>query len=398
MKITQAVILAGGQGKRLRPFTINNPKPMMSINGKPFLEYLIRLLKANGIKEMIILTGYLGEKITQYFGDGSKFGVKIKYSHTPFLNEKKEENNSGLRLKNATDLLDDQFLLLYCDNYWPLDLEKLTNFFNSHTSDILITTYTNKDKSTKNNIRVDENGYVTKYDKERKDKDLNGVDIGFFIVRKSILKLLPKTNSFFERDILPLLIKKKRLCSLLTNQKYYSIGDNSRIIETEKFLRPKKVIFLDRDGVINKKPKKANYVKTWDEFEFLPGSIKAIRILNSKGYKIFIISNQSGIARGFLSFQDLINIHENMKRQLRKNQAKIDGIYICPHGWNEGCDCRKPKPGMLIQASKDNYIDLTNALFIGDDKRDLQAGKEVNCKTVLVNSKKNLLKIVESLP
>lgn len=398
MQITQAVILAGGQGKRLRPFTINNPKPMIPINGKPFLEYLIELLKTNGIKNIVILTGYLGEKITEYFGDGSKFEVRIKYSHTPFLNEKKEENNSGVRLKRAEDFLDDQFLLLYCDNYWPLDLEKLTNFFNSHPSDILITSYANKDKSTKNNIKVDENGYVTKYDKERKDRDLNGVDIGFFIIKKTILKLLPKTHSFFEKDILPLLIKKKRLSGLLTNQKYHSIGDNNRITETEKFLTPKKIIFLDRDGVINKKPKKTDYVKSWDEFEFLPGSINAIKILNSKGYKIFVISNQSGIARGFLSLEELNNIHQEMKKELMKNHAQINGIYFCPHGWNEGCDCRKPKPGMLIQASQDHYIDLTKALFIGDDKKDLQAGKTVNCKTILVDSKNNLLKLVKSLP
>ncbi len=101
MKITQAVILAGGQGSRLKPFTNNSPKPMVPVNGKPFLEHLIGLLKENGIQEVIILTGYLGERIEKYFGNGSKFGIKIKYSYTPFLDEKGEENNSGLGLKIA---------------------------------------------------------------------------------------------------------------------------------------------------------------------------------------------------------------------------------------------------------------------------------------------------------
>src|SRR3989344_4400590 len=112
IKITQAVILAGGEGKRLRPFTLNSPKPMVPVNGKPFLEHLINLLKENGIKEVIILTGYLGEKIENYFGDGSKLDIKIKYSRTPFLDNKGDENKSGLRIKNAEKLLDKFFLLL----------------------------------------------------------------------------------------------------------------------------------------------------------------------------------------------------------------------------------------------------------------------------------------------
>ncbi|MDP3758525.1 MAG: sugar phosphate nucleotidyltransferase, partial [Candidatus Daviesbacteria bacterium] len=95
MQINQAVILAGGQGTRLKPFTNNNPKPMVPVNDKPFLEYLIDLLKENSIKEVITLTGYFGEKIEKYFGNGSKLGIDIKYSYTPFLDEKGEENKSG---------------------------------------------------------------------------------------------------------------------------------------------------------------------------------------------------------------------------------------------------------------------------------------------------------------
>src|SRR5690348_14596372 len=129
MQITQAVILAGGAGTRLKPFTNKNPKPMLPINSKPFLEHLINLLKENGIKEIIILTGYLGEKIEKYFKDGSGFDVSIKYSHTPFLDENGQENKSGLRLKNAYPLLKKQFLLLYCDNYLPIDLKKINKFF-----------------------------------------------------------------------------------------------------------------------------------------------------------------------------------------------------------------------------------------------------------------------------
>ena len=395
-KIRQAVILAGGEGTRLRPFTLKNPKPMVPIIGEPFLEYLISLLKQNGIKEVVILTGYLGEKIKEYFEDGAKLDIKIQYSHTPFLNEKGQENESGIRLKNAQDLLDNFFLLLYCDNYWPLQLKKLIDFFNDHPSDVLVTAYSNLDNSTKNNILI-EDGYVLKYDPLRIAKNLNGVDIGFFIVNMKILKLLPEHNSKFENVVLPQLIQKRRLAGFLSDQKYYSISDSDRVKTTAKFLSPKKVILLDRDGVINKKPPKADYVKKWEEFEFLPGSIKAIKLLKDNGYKILIVSNQSGIARGKVSKKDLNLIHKKMQKELKRHGAKIDGIYYCPHGWDEGCECRKPKPGLLFRASREHLFDLTKAIFIGDDERDKQAGDAVGCKTIMINAKKNLLQIAQDM-
>lgn len=396
IKITQAVILAGGEGKRLHPFTNKNPKPMIPINGKPFLQHLIKLLKDNGIKDIIILTGYLGDKIEKYFGNGSEFGIRIKYSYIPFSDEKGQENKSGLRLKNAENLLEDFFLLLYCDNYWPLQLKKLTAFFNQNTSDILVSAYSNLDGSTKNNICIKDE-LVTKYDPTRQENNLNGVDIGFLIVNKKVLKFLPKINSKFEDEVLPKLIKKRRLAGYLSDQKYYSISDLDRVKITTKFLSPKKIILLDRDGVINKRPPKADCVKNWDEFEFLPGAIEAIKLLKDRGYIIFIISNQSGIARGLMSKKDLNLIHRKMQQEFTKNNTKIDGIYYCPHGWDEGCSCRKPKPGLLFQASREHLFDLSKTVFIGDDKRDAEAGKAAGCKTFLVNPKKNLLQIVRLL-
>ena len=151
------------------------------------------------------------------------------------------------------------------------------------------------------------------------------------------------------------------------------------------------------DGVINKKAPKADYVKNWTEFKILPGAIEAIKILNLNNFKVYIVSNQAGIARGLMSETDLNDIHENLKKELLKHNATIDGIYFCPHGWNDGCECRKPKPGMLFQAAKENLFDLTKAIFIGDDKRDIQAGQAAGCKTVLVTPESNLLKTVNSL-
>ncbi len=391
VSIKQAVILAGGIGTRLRPLTYKIPKPMILLNNKPFLEYLIELLKENGIEEIVLLLGYLPDKIKEYFGDGLNFGIKIKYLVGDVSFE------TGKRIKNAEELLDDNFLLMYCDNYWPLNLKKLVEYHDNHNVLATVTIYTNKDNFTKSNMRVDDKGYVILYDKSRQEKNLSGVDIGFFIINKKVLELMPDTNFSFEKEILPELIKKKQLAGYLTNHRYYSIGKIERLPVTEKFLQPKKVIFLDRDGVINKKAPKADYVKSWGEFEFLPGSVEAITFLTKNGYDLYIISNQAGIARGMMTPDDLKEIHQNMTNEIEKKGGKILGIYYCPHGWDYGCECRKPKPGMFFQAARERCLDLTKTIFIGDDERDAEAGEAAGVKTILVSPKKSFLEVVKEL-
>jgi D-glycero-D-manno-heptose 1,7-bisphosphate phosphatase len=159
----------------------------------------------------------------------------------------------------------------------------------------------------------------------------------------------------------------------------------------------KKVIILDRDGVINKKPPKAEYVKSWDEFEILPGVIEALQLLDRQNYDIFIVTNQAGIARGLITENDLHIIHKKLLDVFKQNNVHIKDIYYCPHGWDEGCDCRKPKPGMLLRAGKEHNFDITKAIFIGDDERDKQAGDAAGCKTILIPSNENLLKTIQSI-
>ncbi len=388
ISVNQAVILAGGVGTRLRPLTYTTPKPMVLINNRPYLEYLIELLKQNGISKIVLLLGYLYKKIVDHFGDGSNFGINIKYSIGDVSFE------TGKRIKDAENLIQDHFLLMYCDNYLPLNLQKLIEYHNKNQTLATVTVYTNKDSITRNNIYVDENGYVVKYDKSRTDKNLNGVEIGFFIIDKKVLNLMPKNNFSFE-NMLPQLIEKRQLSGYLTDHRYYSIGSLERISKTEKFLKLKKLIFLDRDGVINKKAPRAEYVKSWDEFEFIPGSIEALVLLVEHDYKIFIVTNQAGIARGAMTERNLKKIHANLEKELEKHNVKIEGIYYCPHGWNDGCECRKPKPGMFFQAAREHDLDLTKSIFIGDDERDLQAGDAAGCRTILVNSELSLFRAVK---
>lgn len=159
----------------------------------------------------------------------------------------------------------------------------------------------------------------------------------------------------------------------------------------------KKVIFLDRDGVINEKASKAAYIRNWDEFKLLPGVIEALQLLSKNNYSIFIITNQAGIGRGFMTEKDLQTIHNNLKKLLEKYNVYINDFYYCPHGWDDGCACRKPKPGMLLRAAKEYQFDITTAIFIGDDERDKQTGDAAGCKTILMKSNGDLLKTIKTL-
>ncbi len=386
----QAVILAGGKGTRLLPLTTDKPKPMIEFHGKPFLEYLIEMLREQGFKRFLLLLGYLAEVIQDYFGDGSKWGIEIEYSVTDV------DNKTGLRIKHAEDIIDPVFLLMYCDNYWPMQIESMWQQFISTDAPALVTVYTNKDHYTKDNLRVDENGYVEIYDKSRTAPNLQGVDIGFFILDKKVLALLPeRENVSFEKTVYPKLIKNRQLKAYLTEHRYYSVGSHDRLHLTNEFLLRIPTIILDRDGVFNKKPPKAQYVCSWDDWQWLPGAKEALCLLKNAGYRIAVVTNQAGIARGLMTESDLAIIHENMQTELLQCGASVDRIYYCPHHWNDNCACRKPKPGMLFQAQHDFNLDLSTTFFIGDDASDEQAGHAAGCKTLMVNPESSFLKIVK---
>ncbi len=228
--ITQSVILAGGLGTRMQPLTFSTPKPMIRIHGKPFLEYIINLLRDNGIQKVLILTGYLHEQIEEYFKDGKRFDLSISYSYSPV------GDDTGTRIKKARELIQDKFLLLYSDNYWPLQLDLLTRFYKRMRTKASVVVYNNRDNVTKNNMLVDDKGFIQIYDRSRVNKNLNAVDIGFFLLDRNIFTNLPKKNFAFEDVVLPRLIKKRQLGGFLTDHKYYSLTNPGRIPAIEKYL------------------------------------------------------------------------------------------------------------------------------------------------------------------
>ena len=388
---TQAVILAGGRGTRLRPITDSRPKPMITFHGKPFLEYLVEMLRDQGFERILLLLGYMPKVIQDYFGSGRQWGVEIDYLVSAI------EDETARRLKLAEPCLDPYFLLMYCDNYWPMQTAKMWAQFVSTNALAMITVYGNKDNYSRDCVRIDQDGHVVLYDKSRTSPELKGIEIGYAFINKSIVESLPLSNLGFEETVYPALAARRQLLAYMTDHRYYSVGSHDRLPLTQDFLARQPTVILDRDGVLNKKPPRAHYVRSWDEFEWLSGAREALRLLHEAHYRVIIISNQAGIARGAMTQANLFDIHERMRAETADGGGQITAIYVCPHDWEDGCECRKPNPGMLFEAQRDFNLDLSRTLFIGDDVRDAQAADVAGCPAALVTDNDSLLEITRKV-
>jgi len=240
--IKQAVILAGGQGKRLLPLTKNIPKPMAPINNIPFLSYLIYSLKKKRIKKILILVGYKSRKIINFYSLNKNIHINFCFSST--------KSDTGKRVLDAYKFLDSNFLLLYGDNFWEPNINKMYKKFKANKAKISTTVFNNKlgtgEYGRENNVYIKKNVYVEKYDKSRKDKKLNAVDIGYFIVQKKFLMLFKKKNMnySFENDILTTAIRLKKLIAYKTNRQYFSITNLKMLKKFEKICKEKNFKYI----------------------------------------------------------------------------------------------------------------------------------------------------------
>lgn len=216
----QTVILAGGRGSRLAPITFDMPKPMIPIKDKPFLEYLLLMLKRNSLKKILLCVGYLGNKIEAYFGDGRSLGIEIKYSY------EKELLGTGGALKLAGNLIEEKFFLLYGDSYLDINYSDFSQFFEAQKAIGAIVIYDNRMGHTKvkNNIAL-EGDLITKYNKIKEDTSLKYVEAGVSIFRKQLLNLI-EANRFvsLENDIFPILIRNKELTGYQSGTRFWDIG------------------------------------------------------------------------------------------------------------------------------------------------------------------------------
>jgi len=380
MLTSQAVILCGGRGTRLGPITSSLPKPMAPVCGRPFLAHLLGQLKDNGFQEVVLLIGYLGHIIEDYFGDGKNFGLKIQYSRGPL------EWDTGRRLWEARDLLHDHFLLLYSDNYATFFRERIERTYEKQG---VLGCLSVHPRPEKNNVRLSPDGFVTEYDSTRRAPGLNAIEIGYALFSKKIFSFYDAPDCNFNEIILKL-VQAGQVCAHVALDRYYSVSDPERLKITQDYFTPKKILLIDRDGTLNRKAPRGEYVSRWEDFAFIPGTIEALAAMAKLGYNFIVISNQAGVGRGVLTESQVWGIDRQMVGALAIHGVTILRSYYCFHHWEDNCECRKPKPGLLLRASQDFLFQLPQTWFIGDDPRDCTAAWEAGCRAAYVGNEEEL--------
>lgn len=405
----QVVIMAGGQGTRIASIAKDIPKPMVQICDKPILEHQIITIKRQGFDSIILVIGYMGNVIKDYFKDGHQIGVKITYI------EEIEPLGTGGALYYLKYIINEDFLLINGDTIFDVNIERFLEYHKSKNTWVTLLTHPNDHPYDSGIIRTDHDGKVTEW-LHKEDSRLyyqNRVNAGLHIISPKIFHMFTELKKLdLDRDILKPMVKTGKLYAydtpeyvkdMGTPERYYSVTKDimSKKVFQKNLCNKQKAVFLDRDGTINIYK---NFISDPDDFELIDGVAEAIAILNQKGFLVIIVTNQPVIARGECSLNTLQEIHNKMETLLGQKGAYVDGIYFCPHHPDKGfpgerseykidCNCRKPKPGMLLQAAEKYNIDLLNSYMIGDSLIDAEAGKAAGCKSILIKADKSRIKI-----
>lgn len=400
----KAVITAGGKGTRLSSIANDIPKPMVSIVGKPILEYQINCFKENGIKDIYILIGHLGHVIKDYFKDGSSFGVNIKYI------EEDEPLGSAGSLFYLRKELNDDFVFVFGDLMLDVYFEKMIDFHKKHNAIITLLSHPNSHPFDSDLIIANDNNLVVGIDSKHNVRNYfyhNLVNSGVYVVSNHIFdkyfKELKKTD--FEKDVVNIELNNKTVYSYRSTEyvkdagtpdRYYSVCKDvkSGIVKAKNLRHPQKCVFLDRDGTINKY---VGFARSLNQIELENDSSVGLKDINKSEFISIVVTNQPVIARGEVSFEQLREINNKIETLLGKDGAYFDDLFFCPHHPDKGfegeipslkfdCDCRKPKIGLLLQAKEKYNIDLTKSYFVGDTTMDIQTGVNAGMKTILVKT------------
>ncbi|MCR5357234.1 MAG: HAD-IIIA family hydrolase [Lachnospiraceae bacterium] len=422
-KDMQVVVLMGGLGTRLKEYTKECPKPLVEVLGKPFFDYSLKLLMHHGFKKFLFLIGYRAEMIEEYYGDGSSLGISITYCY-----DGKELLGTGGAVRRAYDLLEDDFLLMYGDSFMDIDYEEtLYRYFEGKSRGMraLMTVLKNGNRFDKSNVIMD-GTEIKLYDKMNMTPQMNYIDYGVCVYEKSLFEDeylkdivdIPKGDTskdgmadvkFDIALIQNRLSIDKQIAAHIVTKRFYEIGSPAALNEFREYVKHRfneahPAVFLDRDGVLNEivyneDAEQMDSPQKVEQFKAFPEAAAAIKKMKDKGYYVFLATNQPGAAKGKCKLKTLYDINTLFCERLSEQGADIDGVYMCAHYPSmcentkeefliKKCDCRKPKPGLLLKPKDIYNIDYDNSYMVGDSFTDIVAGQAAGVKTIFIGDLK----------
>lgn len=394
----------GGLGTRLG--LKDRPKAMADIQGHPFFEYQLKLLRRWGFFKFLFLVGYQADCIEDYFGNGSKWQADIVYSY-----DGSEQLGTGGALKNAEEKLEENFLLIYGDSFMDIDYQEIVYRYYIEKSAGkfgVMAILRNDNQYDKSNVLYQE-GKSLLYDKINISNRMRYIDYGVSMVTKSILKDVERNKKFDLAILLSDLSKEGKFAAQVVAKRFYEIGTPTSMQEFDNYARKRfyekaGAVFFDRDGVINEISYNDDIEQldspfTVEEFVYKPGVAEALLSIQQKGYYIFIVTNQPGSAKGKISLGKLYDLNTWMVQDLQEKGISVEFVNMCPHhpiGNKKSkypflirkCECRKPQAGLIKDLMKVYNIDVKNSYMVGDSYTDVIAGKKAGLKTVLIGTLK----------
>ncbi len=389
----EAIVLAGGFGTRLKGCVDNLPKPLAPIGEKPFLNYLLDYLYANGAHRIIISTGFMAQTVENTIGRAYR-GMTVDYC--------KEETplGTGGAIKKALGMCKSETaVVVNGDSFFDVDLFEMKKFHDSSDNPITLAARNVVNAENSGFIKA-ENGKLCGF-REKGVKASGLINGGIYFIKKNTLDGITEEKFSFEKQVL-----ESDYCSVgvfESNGYFIDIGipENYRKAQAEKehlnTKRTRKAVFLDRDGTIN--IDKCHLFRS-DDFEFLPNADKAIATIKENGYLAIVVTNQAGIAKNLYKISDAEALHDFINSELRRMHGIIaDGYYYCPHHpqaiideYRADCTCRKPQPGLILKAVSDFAdigieIDLKNSFMLGNRMSDILAGTNAGVgQNILIGS------------
>lgn len=395
-------MLAGGRGTRLGLTDL--PKPMVPVAGKPLLQRQVEMAKRQGFREFLFLTNHLADRIESHFGDGSQLDVRIDY-----VSEPTARGTAGA-VKDAGSYLDESFVLLYGDILLDVDLADLVDHHHREKAIATLLVHPNNHPADSDLVLADDDGIVRGIrSKPHPEGALlpNLVNAAVHVLDRRALDYVPETGApDWGRDVFARMVAAgERMVAHRSSEYAKDVGTPSRLQQAEIDVRsgrlerlsrrkPRPAVFLDRDGVLNEE---VNGVHKPGDLKLLAGSARAVRRINEAGFPAICVTNQPDVAKGFLSLDDLTQVSAALDTRLAEEGAYLDDLFFCPHhpevGWpgevadlKIECDCRKPRPGLILHASKVHNLDLSRSWIVGDREVDVVAGHEAGTRAVLVTN------------
>lgn len=400
--LKHVVILAGGKGTRLSEVRADIPKPMMPVDGKPLLAHQLEMCASQGITKATLLVNHLKDSIIDYFGNQYN-SIEIDYY------EEEQPLGTVGGIKAIEDRIQGDFLALYGDVMVEMDLQRLYRFHLEKGSEATLVVHPNDHPYDSDLVEINKDDEVTRFLSKPHKEGLryhNSVNAAAYVFNPSILARLESgVKADFGKDIFPNWVGKVKMYGYSTPEYLKDMGTPDRLSRVEadmksgkvkrrSLLHKQKCIFLDRDGVLNYDTDLIDKPEDLQLYDWTADSLKRI---NRSDYLSVVTTNQSVVARGMVDEEGLAEIHKKMETDLGNERAYVDAIYYCPHHPHSGfegerpeykidCDCRKPKPGMIMKAAKRFNIDLRSSWMIGDSSRDIEAGKAAGVRTIALRT------------